>query len=214
MRSKVWLATRVSLRLARLPCSASSAQRSRRLRSTRAAAPVLLAHADVTKNIIFFQYFSMDEKLRYPAVCHNACLYDCCFQRMIAQDSLVFGGNFLHSLNIRTQLQVLEGEKRIGLPKRFRVPAYTALMWYVVGAALKVCMCVCMCACACIVCVSCVYRVCVSFAVCVVQTARSSTFEEALVESHAADGGSAVEHRHASGIRVTMPALANSIGML
>ena len=118
----------------------------------------------------------------------------------------MFGGNFLHSLNIQTQLRVLEGEKRIGLPKRFRVPAYTALMWYVVGAALKVSMC--MYVCVCIVCV------CVSFAVCVVQTARSSTFEEALVESHAADGGSAVEHRHASGIRVTMPALANSIGML
>ncbi len=47
MRSKAWLAARVSLRLARLPHTASSAQRSRRL--TRAAAPVLLAHAEVTK---------------------------------------------------------------------------------------------------------------------------------------------------------------------
>ena len=36
MRSKTWLAARVSLRLARLPRIASSAQRSRRLRSTRA----------------------------------------------------------------------------------------------------------------------------------------------------------------------------------
>ncbi len=35
---------------------ASSAQRSRRLRSTLAATPVLLAHAEVTKNIIFFQW--------------------------------------------------------------------------------------------------------------------------------------------------------------
>ncbi len=41
-------AVRVSLRLARLPRTASSAQRSRRLRSTRAAASVLLAHAKVT----------------------------------------------------------------------------------------------------------------------------------------------------------------------
>ena len=56
MRSKAWLAARVSLRLARLPRTASSAQRSRRLRSTRAAAPVLLAHADVTKNILFLQW--------------------------------------------------------------------------------------------------------------------------------------------------------------
>jgi hypothetical protein len=44
--SKVWLAARVSLRLARLP-------RSRCLRSTRAAAPVLLAHDEVTKTGIF-----------------------------------------------------------------------------------------------------------------------------------------------------------------
>ena len=50
---------------ARRPGAASSAQRSRRLRSTLAAAPVLLAHAEVTKIIIFS---SMDPKLRYPAV--------------------------------------------------------------------------------------------------------------------------------------------------
>ncbi len=56
MRSKAWLAARVSLRLARLPRLASSAQRSRHLHSTRAAAPVLLAHAEVTENIIMFQW--------------------------------------------------------------------------------------------------------------------------------------------------------------
>ncbi len=50
MRSKAWLAARVSLQLAR---TASSAQRSRHLRSTRAAAPVLFAHAEVTKHILF-----------------------------------------------------------------------------------------------------------------------------------------------------------------
>jgi hypothetical protein len=54
MRSKAWLAARVSLRLACLPRTASSAQRSRRLRSTCAAAPVLLAHANVTENINIF----------------------------------------------------------------------------------------------------------------------------------------------------------------
>ena len=53
MRSKAWLATRVSLRLA---------QRSRRLCSTRAAALVLLAHAEATK----ITYFSMNPKFRYP----------------------------------------------------------------------------------------------------------------------------------------------------
>ncbi len=40
------------------------------LRSTRAAAPVLLAHAEVTENI---KYFSMGPKLRYPTVLH-ACV--------------------------------------------------------------------------------------------------------------------------------------------
>ncbi len=65
MRSKAWLATCGSLRLARLPRTASSAQRSRRLRFTRAAAPVLLAHAEVTKSVI---YISVGPKLRYPAV--------------------------------------------------------------------------------------------------------------------------------------------------
>ncbi len=65
MRPKAWLATRVSLRLARLPCTTSNAQRSRRLRSTRAAAPVLFAHAEVTKNIICF---FMGPKLRCPSV--------------------------------------------------------------------------------------------------------------------------------------------------
>jgi hypothetical protein len=42
--SKAWLAARTSLRLARLPRTTSSAQRS-----TRAAVPVLLAHAEVTR---------------------------------------------------------------------------------------------------------------------------------------------------------------------
>ena len=37
MRSKAWLAASVSLRLARLPRTATSAQRSRRLHSTLAA---------------------------------------------------------------------------------------------------------------------------------------------------------------------------------
>jgi hypothetical protein len=65
MRSKAWLAARVSLQLARLPRTASSAQSSRRLRSTRAAAPVLLAHAEVTENITFP---SMGQQFRYPPV--------------------------------------------------------------------------------------------------------------------------------------------------
>ncbi len=71
MRSKAWLAVRVSLPLARLPRTASSAQRSRRLRSTRAAAPVLLAHAIVTENI---NILSMGPKLRHTTVRRHSCL--------------------------------------------------------------------------------------------------------------------------------------------
>ncbi len=63
MRSKAWLAARVSLRLAHLRRAASSAQRSRRLRSTRAAVSGLLAHTEVTKKPI---KNSMGPKLRYP----------------------------------------------------------------------------------------------------------------------------------------------------
>ena len=64
MRSKAWLAARVSLRLARLPRIASSAQRACRLRSSCAAAPGLLAHAGVTKN----KTKSMGSKLTYPTI--------------------------------------------------------------------------------------------------------------------------------------------------
>ena len=52
-RLKAWLASRVSLRLARLPRTASSTQTSCRLCSTRAALPVLLAHAGVTYTYLF-----------------------------------------------------------------------------------------------------------------------------------------------------------------
>ncbi len=54
IRLKAWLATRVPLRQARLPRTASSALRSRHLRPTRAATRGLLAHTDVTKIIIVF----------------------------------------------------------------------------------------------------------------------------------------------------------------
>ncbi|KAG6335225.1 hypothetical protein ID866_3870 [Astraeus odoratus] len=46
-------------------------------------------------------------------------------------DSLVFGGNFLHSYNVATQLKVLEIEKATHVPKKFRFPMFTKLCWYV-----------------------------------------------------------------------------------
>ncbi|KAI6118729.1 Clavaminate synthase-like protein [Pisolithus croceorrhizus] len=46
-------------------------------------------------------------------------------------DSLVIGGNFLHSYNVATQLKVLEIEKVTHVPKKFRFPMFTKLCWYV-----------------------------------------------------------------------------------
>ncbi|KAG6379102.1 hypothetical protein JVT61DRAFT_11538 [Boletus reticuloceps] len=46
-------------------------------------------------------------------------------------DSLVFGGNFLHSYNVATQLKVIEIEKTTRVPKKFRFPYFTKLCWYV-----------------------------------------------------------------------------------
>ncbi len=66
MRSKAWLAAHVALRLACLPRTASSAQRSRCLCSTRAAAPVLLFSRTLRSQNT--EYFLMGPKLRYPTV--------------------------------------------------------------------------------------------------------------------------------------------------
>jgi len=46
------------------------------------------------------------------------------------QDSLVFGGNFLHSFNIPTQLRTTRLEHKLKIPNRFRFPFYTELAWY------------------------------------------------------------------------------------
>ncbi|KAG8320787.1 Lsd1/2 complex PHD finger containing protein Phf2 [Homalodisca vitripennis] len=51
-------------------------------------------------------------------------------------DTLVFGGNFLHSLNIPMQLQIYEIEKKIRTPERFRFPAFETINWY---AAKRLC---------------------------------------------------------------------------
>ncbi|KAF8344340.1 uncharacterized protein EI90DRAFT_3029329 [Cantharellus anzutake] len=46
-------------------------------------------------------------------------------------DSLVFGGNFLHSWNIATQLRVRQLELATKVPKKFRFPMFRKLCWYV-----------------------------------------------------------------------------------
>ncbi|OCH95214.1 Clavaminate synthase-like protein, partial [Obba rivulosa] len=45
-------------------------------------------------------------------------------------DTVVFGGNFLHSYNIATQLKVREIEIATHVPKKFRFPLFARLCWY------------------------------------------------------------------------------------
>lgn len=46
-------------------------------------------------------------------------------------DSLVIGGNFLHSYNIALQLRVYQIELNTKVPKKFRFPYFVAMLWYV-----------------------------------------------------------------------------------
>ncbi|GAA6007354.1 [Histone H3]-lysine-36 demethylase [Rhodotorula paludigena] len=46
-------------------------------------------------------------------------------------DSLVIGGNFLHSLNIPTQLRVYQIELATKVPRKFRYPHFVKLLWLV-----------------------------------------------------------------------------------
>ncbi|PFH47184.1 hypothetical protein AMATHDRAFT_68337 [Amanita thiersii Skay4041] len=46
-------------------------------------------------------------------------------------DTLVFGGNFLHSYNVPTQLKVRNIEIATQVPKKFRFPMFSRLCWYV-----------------------------------------------------------------------------------
>ena len=46
-------------------------------------------------------------------------------------DSLVFGGNFLHSFAIETQLRVAQVEETTRVPAKFRFPFFTEMLWYV-----------------------------------------------------------------------------------
>ncbi|XP_030633890.1 lysine-specific demethylase 2A [Chanos chanos] len=46
-------------------------------------------------------------------------------------DTLVFGGNFLHSFNIPMQLNIYNIEDRTRVPAKFRYPFYYEMCWYV-----------------------------------------------------------------------------------
>ncbi|XP_053376119.1 lysine-specific demethylase 2B-like isoform X2 [Mercenaria mercenaria] len=47
------------------------------------------------------------------------------------KDSLVFGGNFLHSFNMVNQLKVSSIEDKTHVPMKFRYPFYAEINWYV-----------------------------------------------------------------------------------
>lgn len=52
-------------------------------------------------------------------------------------DSLVFGGNFLHSLEIDIQLAVYQIELNTKVPKKFRFPHFVRLLWMVGNGYLE-----------------------------------------------------------------------------
>lgn len=47
------------------------------------------------------------------------------------EDSIVFGGNFLHSFAIEKQLRVAQVEDTTKVPSKFRYPFYNEMLWYV-----------------------------------------------------------------------------------
>ncbi|KAL4641716.1 lysine-specific demethylase 2A-like [Arapaima gigas] len=47
------------------------------------------------------------------------------------KDTIVFGGNFLHSFNIPMQLHIYNIEDRTRVPAKFRYPFYYEMCWYV-----------------------------------------------------------------------------------
>lgn len=48
-------------------------------------------------------------------------------------DSLVFGGNFLHSFGIVKQLKTAQVEDTTKVPQKFRYPYFTEMLWYVLA---------------------------------------------------------------------------------
>ncbi|KAF5358557.1 hypothetical protein D9756_001773 [Leucocoprinus leucothites] len=52
-------------------------------------------------------------------------------------DTMVFGGNFLHSYSVPTQLRVRNIEIATSVPKKFRFPMFSKLCWYVADKYLR-----------------------------------------------------------------------------
>lgn len=47
------------------------------------------------------------------------------------KDSLVFGGNFLHSFNVDMQLRIHQIEAKTRVPQKYRYPFFTQMLWFV-----------------------------------------------------------------------------------
>ncbi|CAD6190290.1 unnamed protein product [Caenorhabditis auriculariae] len=52
-------------------------------------------------------------------------------------DSLVFGGNFLHSLSCKMQIKVYQCENRLNITRKFRLPYNEELIFYVIANYVK-----------------------------------------------------------------------------
>ncbi|XP_058791434.1 lysine-specific demethylase phf2-like isoform X3 [Phymastichus coffea] len=52
-------------------------------------------------------------------------------------DSLVFGGNFVHSLNIPMQIQIYEMERKLKTPAKFQYPGFETINWFAAKRLLK-----------------------------------------------------------------------------
>ncbi|CAN7983467.1 unnamed protein product [Ixodes pacificus] len=52
-------------------------------------------------------------------------------------DSMVFGGNFLHSFNIGLQLQVYDLEKRIDAPHKYKFPSFETAHWFAASYVIE-----------------------------------------------------------------------------
>ncbi|XP_033213508.1 lysine-specific demethylase phf2-like isoform X2 [Belonocnema kinseyi] len=52
-------------------------------------------------------------------------------------DSLVFGGNFIHSLNIPMQIQIYEIERKMKTPYKFQYPGFETINWFAAKKLLK-----------------------------------------------------------------------------
>ncbi|XP_062856171.1 lysine-specific demethylase 7B [Trichomycterus rosablanca] len=56
---------------------------------------------------------------------------------LTSEDSMAFGGNFLHNLNIGMQLRCYEMERRLKTPDLFKFPYFEAICWYVAKNLLE-----------------------------------------------------------------------------